>query len=151
MSFTSVKTKQKYRFLPGCGGHTFNPSTQEPEAVISVSSRTAWSTEREFQDSQGYTENLYLEGKTKQNKTKQNTKKPNQISIPFLSESCKVWSLISTEPSSYSCFLCPQGSALPGSSSGTLPWWWTAYPESLGVAWSPSCCPAQTSRLPGAS
>jgi hypothetical protein len=37
-------------------GHVFNPSTWEAEVGGSLSSRSAWSTE--FQDSQGYRENI---------------------------------------------------------------------------------------------
>jgi hypothetical protein len=38
--------------------YTFNASTQEVEAGTSLSSRPAWSTTGEFQESQGYTEKL---------------------------------------------------------------------------------------------
>jgi hypothetical protein len=40
---------------PGMVAHTFNPSTEEVEAGISVSSEPSWSTE-EFQGCQGYIE-----------------------------------------------------------------------------------------------
>jgi hypothetical protein len=42
-----------------CG--VFNPSTREAEAGRFLSSRPAWSTTCEFQDSQGYTEKPCLE------------------------------------------------------------------------------------------
>jgi hypothetical protein len=55
--------------------HTFNPSTWEVEAGGFLSSRPAWSTKVEFQDSQGYTEKPCLnKTKTKQNKTKKKKK-----------------------------------------------------------------------------
>lgn len=38
--------------------HVFNFRTQEAEAGISLSLRPTWSTEREFQNSQGYIEKL---------------------------------------------------------------------------------------------
>jgi hypothetical protein len=42
--------------------HAFNPITREAEAGRFLSSRPAWSTKSEFQDSQGYTEKHCLRG-----------------------------------------------------------------------------------------
>jgi hypothetical protein len=47
--------------MPGMVVHAFNPSTWEAEAGGFLSSRPAWSTNGEFQDSQGYTEKPCLE------------------------------------------------------------------------------------------
>jgi hypothetical protein len=41
--------------------HDFNSSTLEAEARKLLSLRLAWSKERKFQDSQGYTEKLCVE------------------------------------------------------------------------------------------
>jgi hypothetical protein len=57
----------------GMVAHAFNPSTWEAEAGGFLSSRPAWSTEFEFQDSQGYTEKPCLRKiKTKQKCVKMN-------------------------------------------------------------------------------
>ena len=57
--------------------HASSPSTWEAKAGKSLSSSTV-SLQREFQDSQDYTENPISENKTKQNKTKQNKTKQNK-------------------------------------------------------------------------
>jgi hypothetical protein len=48
--------------------HAFNPSTWEAEAGRFLSSRPAWSTQNEFQDSQSYTEKPCLEKPKKKKK-----------------------------------------------------------------------------------
>ena len=60
----------------------FNLSTQEAEAGRSLWVQGQPGLQIEFQDSQGYTENPYL-NKTKQNKTKQNKTKqtPKILSV----------------------------------------------------------------------
>jgi hypothetical protein len=48
--------------------HAFNPSTWEAEAGGFLSLRPAWSIQRDFQDSQGYTEKPCLGKKKKKKK-----------------------------------------------------------------------------------
>jgi hypothetical protein len=64
---------QEYYLPLGVVAHAFNPSTQDAEAGGFLSSRPAWSTKREFQDSQGYTEKPCLE-KPKKKKKKRKEK-----------------------------------------------------------------------------
>jgi hypothetical protein len=61
---------------PGMVAHSSNLSTQEAEAGVFLSSRPAWSTQSEFQDSQSYTEKPCLK-KTK-TKTKKKKKKKKE-------------------------------------------------------------------------
>jgi hypothetical protein len=73
--------------------HAFNPSTWEAEAGGFLSSRPAWSTEFESQDSQGYTQRNTVsknQTKPKQNKKNYHFKKNEfssneQVDICFLS------------------------------------------------------------------
>ena len=55
--------------------HTFNPSTCEAEAGGFLSSKPAWSTQIEFQDSQVYTEKPCLKKQKNKHKHKKNPKK----------------------------------------------------------------------------
>jgi hypothetical protein len=51
----------RLRIMQGVVEHAFNPSAWEAETGKFLSLRPDWSTQSEFQDSQGYTEKPCLE------------------------------------------------------------------------------------------
>jgi hypothetical protein len=68
--------------MPGVVAHASNPSTWEAEVDRFLNLRPAWSTQREFQDSQGYTEKPCPgKPKNKQTNKKPGIKKDLQLNI----------------------------------------------------------------------